>query len=42
MIHAIGKPLKTKDKHDSNKEIANYPMLRITLWHKKSIILGPS
>jgi hypothetical protein len=40
VIHTIGKSLKTKDKHDSNKGIGNYPMLRIALWHKRLSFLA--
>ncbi len=40
VIHDIGKSLKTKGKHDSNRGIGNYPMPRITLWHKRLSFLA--
>jgi len=40
VIHNIGKSLETKGENDSDKGIGNYPMLRITLWHKRLSFLA--
>jgi hypothetical protein len=40
VIHNIGKSLKTEGQHDFNKGIGNYPMPRITLWHKRLSFLA--
>jgi hypothetical protein len=40
VIYNIGKSLKTRDKHDSNKGIGNHPMLRITMWHQRLSFLA--